>query len=325
MSDPWPSERALSIVCCPKCDEPLSVTRAGEPAVVQCANRHQFATERGYLDLSGGQHTDAATDKTFASFGYEWNAFDDVREEDARFADVYFRDLELPALKGSVGLDVGCGKGRYTRFLAPHLDALVALDGSSAVEAAARNLSRFDNVVVVKSDLRYAPIAPNSVDFLSCLGVLHHLEDPRKGFDRLVELLAPGGRILIYVYSRPERRGARSLALDASAAMRKVTVGLPHSTLKMVTTPIAAALYAGVVLPGQLGEKYGVDSLARLPMNSYRGKPFRSLVLDTFDRLSAPVENRYIWSELEPWFSENDLTIDAHRDETGWFVLAHRS
>ena len=37
-------------------------------------------------------------------------------------------------------MDAGCGKGRYTRFLAPHLDALVALHGSSAVEAAVRNL-----------------------------------------------------------------------------------------------------------------------------------------------------------------------------------------
>ena len=34
-------------------------------------------------------------------------------------------------------------------------------------------------------------------------------------------------------------------------------------------------------------------------MYGYRRKPFRSLVLDTFDRLSAPVEHRYVWSELQ--------------------------
>jgi len=59
-------------------------------------------------------------------------------------------------------------------------------------------------------------------------------------------------------------------------------------------------------------------------MDAYRGKPLRSLVLDTFDRLSAPVEHRYVWSELAPWFEGAGLTVDAARDETGWFVLAHR-
>jgi hypothetical protein len=52
--------------------------------------------------------------------------------------------------------------------------------------------------------------------------------------------------------------------------------------------------------------------------------PFRSLVLDTFDRLSAPVEHRYVWEDLAPWFEEAGLVVDAARDETGWFVLAHR-
>ena len=47
-------------------------------------------------------------------------------------------------------------------------------------------------------------------------------------------------------------------------------------------------------------------------------------VLDTFDRLSAPVEHRYVWSELQPWFDQTGLVVDAARDETGWFILAHR-
>ena len=59
-------------------------------------------------------------------------------------------------------------------------------------------------------------------------------------------------------------------------------------------------------------------------MSTYRDKPFRSLVLDTFDRLSAPVEHRYIWAELAPWFADVGLVVDAARDETGWFVLARR-
>jgi SAM-dependent methyltransferase len=200
----------------------------------------------------------------------------------------------------------------------------VALDGSSAVEAAARNLAGFDTVTVMRADLRRAPFAPESFDFVSSLGVLHHLDDPRQGFDHLVSLLAPGGQILLYLYSRPSRRGVRLAAQSLATAVRTVTVRLPHRTLKTLSTPIAAGLYAGFVAPGRWGQKNGVSALADLPMDTYRDKPFRSLVLDTFDRLSAPVEFRYLWRDLEPWFAEAGLVVDAARDETGWFVLAHR-
>jgi hypothetical protein len=130
--------------------------------------------------------------------------------------------------------------------------------------------------------------------------------------------------MLLYLYSRPPTAGFRSLALGAAAALRTVTVRLSHRRLKAVSGPIAALLYGGVVVPGQWGERHGVPALAELPMRAYRGKSLRSLELDTFDRLSAPVENRYVWEELAPWFEEAGLVVDAARDDTGWFVLAHK-
>ena len=114
------------------------------------------------------------------------------------------------------------------------------------------------------------------------------------------------------------------MALAAASALRKVTVRLPHRALEVVSTPIAALLYVGVVAPGAYGDRRGHATLAGLPMYTYRGQPFRSLVLDTFDRLSAPVEYRYTWADLQPWFDRTGLVVDAARDETGWFVLAHR-
>ena len=305
---------------CPTCGAPVDDDEGG----IHCPSGHHYAVRDGYLDCSSDAVVDETTDRTFASFGFEWNTFDEVRQEDEGFAEVYFRDLDLDSLSGQVGLDAGCGKGRYTRFLAAHLSATAALDGSSAVEAAARNLADLDSVVVVRSDLRSAPFAPESFDFISSLGVLHHLDDPQEGFRRLVGYLAPGGRVLLYLYSRPAHLGVRSVALGLASALRRITVRLPHRVLKVVSTPVAALLYAGVVVPGGYGERTGRASLAGLPMDAYRGKPFRSLVLDTFDRLSAPVEHRYVWKELSPWFTEAGLVVDTARDETGWFILAHK-
>lgn len=307
---------------CPTCGERVHALEGDDG--IECLAGHQYQMRSGYLDCSRGTPVGGTTDRTFASFGFEWNSFDDVRDEDEDFADVYFRDVDLSALAGKTGLDAGCGKGRYTRFLAEHLDALAALDGSSAVEAAGRNLGSFPSVLVVKSDLRNAPFADGSFDFIASLGVLHHLDDPHLGFKRLLPLLAPRGRMLLYLYSRPPGLGLRGMALWAAARLRTVTVWLPHRMLKLLSAPIAAALYVGVVAPGRYGERKGVASLAGLPMAAYRGKSVHSLVLDTFDRLSAPVEHRYVWDELAPWFEEAGMVVEAARDEAGWFVLARK-
>ncbi len=307
---------------CPECGGP--VEEVGEGKGTCCAEGHLHPLTDGYLDCAASATFGGTTERTLASFGFEWNSFDDVRQEDEGFAAVYFRDVDLEALAGKVGLDAGCGKGRYTRFLAEHLAAVAALDGSSAVESAARNLAHFGNVVVVKADLRAAPFAQGSFDFVASLGVLHHLDDPRAGFEQLVRHMAPGGQLLLYLYSRPSQSGLRSTALAGAAFLRRLTVKVPHRALRALSAPIAAALYAGVVVPGELGDRWHVSSLATLPLDAYRGKPFRSLVLDTFDRLSAPVEHRYVWPELEPWFADAGLVVEAARDEAGWFVLARK-
>ena len=305
---------------CPRCGTSL----APEPTGVVCAHGHRFSERSGYLDFSAESHAEGTTARTFSSFGYEWNAFDEIRDEDESFAAIYFKDLDLPGLAGRIGLDAGCGKGRYTRVLARHLKTVVALDGSEAVHAAVHNLGDQGNIGVVRADLRLPLFAPESFDFISSLGVLHHLDDPRQGFLHLAQYLAPGGQMLVYLYSRPESMDARALALAAASAVRRVTVKLPHPFLRLLSGPIAALLFAGVVLPGRWSGRWRLRALNRLPMSAYRDKPFRSLVLDTFDRLSAPVEHRYTWSELEPWFADARLVVDAARDETGWFVLAHR-
>jgi hypothetical protein len=113
--------------------------------------------------------------------------------------------------------------------------------------------------------------------------------------------------------------------LAAAEVFRAATVRTPHRLLRLVSAPVALLLYLGVVRLGAFGQRTGIGALARLPMAGYRGKPFRSLLLDTFDRLSAPVEHRYLWEDLAPWFEEEGLVVDAARDEAGWFVLAHRA
>ncbi len=303
---------------CPRCGGPVT----GEGRLV-CVDGHEVPQREGYLDCSS-EPRDAATSSTFASFGYEWTRFDKVQPEDERFFRGYFTEVDLPSVRGAVGLDAGCGKGRFSRFMAGHLEAIVALDGSDAVTAAVRNLGDIPNACVVRADLRRAPFHEGSFGFVSCLGVLHHLTDPEEGFHAVVRMLAPGGTLLTYLYSRPTRVGVRSVSLQAATLLRRLTTRLPHTVTRLMSAPIAATLYAGVVLPGSLGERQGNRFLAGLPLAVYRGSPVRALWLDTFDRLSAPVETRYVWEDVRPWFERAGLDVQSVAERGGLVIVARR-
>ncbi|MGH2704397.1 MAG: class I SAM-dependent methyltransferase [Actinomycetota bacterium] len=313
------SRHIVTRLRCPNCRSEISDEDGG----LRCREGHALPLVDGYIDASG-LPPDEASRRTLERFGYEWTTFDCIQPEDHEFWSNYFDDVPPESLVGRIGVDVGCGKGRYAYFTAPLLRALVALDGSSAVTAAAKNLAEFENVVVVRADLRQAPLAGETFDFVYCLGVLHHLPDPREGFRSLVGLLARGGRLLIYVYSRPEHPGMRRMGLAAAALLRRATTRLPPPAVRALSALIAPALYVAFVIPGRVGERLGLPALEQLPLGTYRGRPLRSLWLDTFDRLAAPLERRFVWSEIEPWFADAGLVVERVRENAGLFVLARR-
>jgi SAM-dependent methyltransferase len=308
------------LIRCPRCSR--AVRRTDDE--LRCEEGHTFPIRDGYADLWEGPRDDA-TRRTADSFGFEWTTFHDNNAEDEAFWLRHSQGLDLTGRDAQTALDAGCGKGRYTRFIAPHVGRLVALDASLAVEAAAKNLDELGNVGVVRADLRSVPFAPGSFDLVSSIGVLHHLADPADGFQRLARLVRPGGTMFVYLYSRASTPGVRAAGLRAADALRAATVRLPHTALRWLSIPIAAVLWLTLVGPGRLGERIGIPALRDLPMHTYRRSPFRSLWLDTFDRLSAPIEHRYVWSDLAPWFEQAGLDVVSMRDDAGFYVVATRA
>jgi SAM-dependent methyltransferase len=302
----------ISCLKCPVCGATVCENADG----LTCGTGHVTPRHDGYIDARPDRPS-GATEATFRSFGYEWTRFNRIQPEDEWYWRWYFSDVDAPDLGDRIGLDAGCGKGRYTAFTARHVKAIVALDGSDAVVAAVTNLADCPNATVVRADLRCAPFGPESFGFISCLGVLHHLEDPEVGFDSLARLLAPGGILLVYVYSRPQKLGARSIGLRMARELRRVTTRMPPGAIRSVSWPIALLLWLTVV---QAGARWRPN----LPLAVYRGRPMRALWLDTFDRLSAPIEHRYTWTQLRPWYDARGLVVDKVRDESGLFILAHR-
>lgn len=106
----------------------------------------------------------------------------------------------LPVAQPTV-LDVGCGEGRFGRFLRTHdrLGAYTGVDFSSDLLEAAR---AHDLGACVEVDL----LAPGCLagfgrfDVVACLATLHHIPGAARRARLLAEMagcLAPGGRLLV--------------------------------------------------------------------------------------------------------------------------------
>jgi SAM-dependent methyltransferase len=86
---------------------------------------------------------------------------------------------------------------------------VVAVDASDAVEATQDKVSEFSNIHVVQADIHNLPFRKGieaQIDFIFSIGVLHHLVEPQKGFEALVNHLKNDGTIFAWVYGRENNK-----------------------------------------------------------------------------------------------------------------------
>ena len=133
--------------------------------------------------------------------------------------------LTLP--RGSVGLDVGCGNGKYLA-VNRHIH-IVGSDRSENLVRLARRPpgreagdGRGDEEVMVADGLSL-PYRKASVDFCICIAVVHHISTPerrRAAIAELLSLVRPGGKVMVFVW-----------ALEQASSRRGWDEGSPQDTL----------------------------------------------------------------------------------------------
>ena len=99
-------------------------------------------------------------------------------------------------------LDAGCGNGRITAMLHKYSSSnseILAFDVIES-EIAKKNFSHLNRTSFVLKDLMSDLSDLGKFDFIYCQEVLHHIENPKIGFENLVKLLNENGEIAIYVY-----------------------------------------------------------------------------------------------------------------------------
>ncbi len=209
----------------------LKCVKCGHPVLDRDGDGWKCAACGAIFPLVGGVGRFVASEHYTGSFGFQWNTFSKAQLDSAngtsRSRDTFVEKtgLTLESLRGRRVLDAGCGMGRFAEVCIEAGAEVHAIDLSTAVEAAARNLGIYPNASFYQADIMNLPFADGTFDVIYSIGVLHHTPDTRKAFLSLTRLVKPGGLIVIWVYSTMLRR------MFGGEVLRLVTPRLPKPLL----------------------------------------------------------------------------------------------
>ncbi len=266
---------------------------------------------------------------TVQSFGEEWGRFNAFDEADLkRCGDEYF-DIVSDAManKDSVVLDMGCGTGRWSKYLAPRVGFIEAIDPSDAVQEAVSILAENKNVRVTKASVDSIPFADNAFDFIFSLGVFHHIPDTAKAIATTVRKLKPGGTILLYLYYKLDNRSLPYRLLFYMSHLLRLFISKMPSTVKQILSEgIAAIVYFPLATLAGAVKAVGAKRLgSRMPLSYYSDKSYYIMRNDALDRFGTPLEQRFSRKEITEMLTAAGLRDIHFSDGTPyWHVTAKK-
>ena len=294
----------LALLCCPKCRGPFKLSRAlsegldvvqGELACLGCGLAYPIVDGLPVI-----LEKDVRSKRTLESFGREWTlhaqgrfegntVYGRTEEEDLQHFKGAFNLPHLKQLEHHFVLDAGCGSGRLTAALgriAQH-STIVGLDFSDAAKAAYLRCKDLPNVHIVQSDLLRPPFRTEAFDYVWSVGVLHHALETERGFGSIANLVKPGGRIYIWIYS--------SRVFTPYRFTRKVLSKpylLPPGALYRLSWGLAVPLYCF----------HKIREFAGITQVCHR---LKSIAFSFYDVLSPEFMRYHSEEEVRQWFQSN--------------------
>ncbi len=206
---------APPMVQCPRCRQPWQV---GHP----CGVEERDGIPDLYVPAPEAGEDVAVTERV--RLFYEERPFPDYRDTDDLGALVrkgrangFTRDLDDAIPPRATVVEVGCGTGQMSLFLAVAGRSVVGVDltwASLGLAESFRRKAGIPSAQFVRANVFRLPFADASVDVVISNGVLHHTANPRAGFAELARIVRPGGYVLVGLYNR---YGRALLPLLASA------------------------------------------------------------------------------------------------------------
>jgi ubiquinone/menaquinone biosynthesis C-methylase UbiE len=267
---------------------------------------------------------------TVDSFGDEWGAFHGFSDEEMmRLGDEYFDIIkpEMLNLTTSV-LEVGCGSGRFLKYVSNKAGYSVGVDPSDAIIAADDLLGKNDKVTLVKASANDLPFANESFDFVYSIGVLHHIPDTFKAMQACVDKVKKGGYFFTYLYYDLDGRGLLFRSLYKFSNLFRLGIcKLPPKPKKLICDVLAVSVYMPFILGNRFLKSLGVGKKIRskIPLYGYEDKSFYIIRNDSLDRFGTPLEQRFTKIQIREMMERAGLSeITFSNNIPFWHVVGKK-
>ena len=269
--------------------------------------------------------------KTVQSFGEEWQKFSSFSEAEIKnIGDEYFDIVDESILNSnSTVLDMGCGSGRWSKYLAPNVKFIEAIDPSDAIFSATKLLSNVNNIRTTQASSDNIPFNDETFDFVFSLGVLHHIPETQTALIDTVKKVKKGGYLLIYLYYNLDNRGVLYKALfKLSSVIRFIVAALPKWAKQIVCDFIAITVYMPLILVSRSVQKMipNKSTYQKLPLAYYVGKSFNIIRNDALDRFGTPLEQRFSKKKIKEMMEKAGLRdINFSNNSPYWHAIGKRT
>jgi SAM-dependent methyltransferase len=220
----------------------------------------------------------------------------------------WIQPFRLEDFRGKKVLEFGCGGGQHTAFVAPYAAEILAVDLNTS-DLARKRVAGLPNVRIREGDIGNLAL-PERFDAVFSVGVLHHTDDPDRSFANLMRHAAPGGTVIVWVYSKE----GNALVEYGVEPFRKLFLRrLARRHVLTLSRLICALMYVPIY------------TLYRLPLRwlpffeyfqNFRRLSFYRNTLNVFDKLNAPQVQFISRERIERWFDPKlfaEVTIRPYK------------
>lgn len=231
-------------------------------------------------------------------------------------------------VRGTIGIDVGCGCGYDTYVMANNRKVKICgIDISDGVYVASSLNSLLSNVYILKGSALNIPFKDNTFDFSYSFGVLHHTINPERGIREMARVIKKNSPVYLYLYEDHSDNRLKYIALKLITELRIMTTKMPPKILYIISFLISPFIVIFFSYPAKILSKFKITrSLSdKVPFNF--GTNLFSLTGDIYDRFGAPIEHRFNKKEIIDLFEQNGLTdvrTTKMKSIAGWVAWGYK-
>jgi SAM-dependent methyltransferase len=250
--------------------------------------------------------------QTVSSFGEEWKAFHNFSGQELEaLGDKYFDIVSPEMLNETMSVvDIGCGSGRFIKYLKGRYAHITGIDPSQAIFAANELIGKEEKVDLVQASTDSIPFPDGHFDFGYSLGVLHHIPDTQKALEDCVKKVKPGGHFLVYLYySLDNKPYYFRIIFFLSNLIRLIVSKMPPGLKKFTCSLLAIIFYMPFVLLCRFLRFLGVPKKIRqnIPLQGYEDQSFYIIRNDSLDRFGTPLEQRFSRKQIQAMMEKAGL------------------